>query len=41
MKLLLSAWLTALVVGCVGVYILGATEEIVARRRTRRSIRCA
>lgn len=35
MKLLLGTWLTALVVGCVGVYILGAAEEVVGRWRTR------
>jgi hypothetical protein len=35
-KLLVGAWLTALVVGCVGVYILGAAEEVVERWRTRR-----
>ena len=36
MKLLLGAWLTALVCGCVVVYLLGAAEERVERWRTRR-----
>ena len=36
MKTLAAVWAAALVVGCVGVYILGAAEEAVGRWRTRR-----
>ena len=40
MRVLATCWLTALVFGCVGVYMLGAAEDVVGRWRTRRRRWC-